>query len=75
MILAIDYENNAERWWDAVREAADVPADLHPLIHGTTDRVEVPADRIGALRQWCASLPGWADGPAHARHALVEVLS
>ncbi len=70
--IKIDYENNAEEWWHAACGREDVPPELIPLLDGGgPDEIEVPANRIAALLAWCESTPGWADGPEHARTALL----
>ena len=77
--IKTDYENNAPEWWEEFLStpAAEVPEPLRPL-HLTAalhpwhrDEVTVPAEAEGDLRDWCASLPGWSDGPACAPNPLV----
>lgn len=70
--VRIDWENNSEVWWDAARAASDCPAELHALIYGLcATEVEVESARLPALLAWCASFPGWSDGPQYARHPLM----
>ena len=62
--LTVDAENNAEQWWDAVREVA-------PHIASALERdgrAVVSNDVFDAL----ASLPGYSDGPEHAETALID---
>lgn len=61
--VQVDHENNAETWWDALRERE--PALAARL--GDSDTLEITADELARLQ----ALPGWADGPAHARTALI----
>lgn len=70
--LQWDMENNAEEWADAARDRIEeFPAETHALVMGQ-DRVLVTpevADRFMAL---ASTLPGWADGPAYAREAILR---
>lgn len=70
--IAVHYENNAEAWWRAARgnpRPASCPASCWPLLAGFagTEQVTVTAEDAAAFRAWASSLPGWSDGPAHAR--------
>jgi hypothetical protein len=71
--ISIDWENNAETWWDAAREAASTAPDvIRPLLGGrNVSDVSVSASDLPTVLAWCSSLPGWEDGPAHARRPLV----
>ena len=71
--IKTDYENNAPTWWEEFLStpSAEVPEPLRPLLQDNTDEVTVAAEAEGDLRDWCASLPGWSDGPACAPNPLV----
>lgn len=69
--IAVDYECNAEPWWDAAR-AGKAPAVVRPLLSTRgPDEIMVSRDEAAAVLAWASSLPGWDDGPAHARRPLV----
>ena len=61
--VAIDWENNAEKWWECLSEN-------HPELHAAfflDSTPELTRDEYETL----ASLPGFSDGPAHAKHPIV----
>jgi hypothetical protein len=63
--VAIDWENNAEKWWDCLSKN-------YPRLHAAFGLHNMPAftrDEYDTL----ASLPGFSDGPAHAKHPIVVV--
>lgn len=71
--IAVDYENNAERWWDAARRhRSGCPASCGHLLDGTgaaeTESATVTTEDADIFCAWASSLPGWADGPDYARH-------
>lgn len=68
--LAVDEENAGATWWDAVYEADDIPAAMRQMVYGRASSIPVHAADLPDLLQWCASLPGWNDGPAYAPHPL-----
>lgn len=62
--IKVDAENNAEAWWEAVREA-------YPSIaQALTDH----GHAVVAVDIWdqLAALPGFEDGPEHAPTALID---
>ena len=76
--LAVDYENNTEEWWDAVHAA--LRANTAPVTRAARDVLraferadEVTTTRVVAaeIRLWGETLPGWSDGPDHARDPFV----
>ena len=76
--LAVDYENNTEEWWDAVHAAlagntAPVTRAARDVLRAFERADEVTTTRVVAaeIRLWGASLPGWSDGPVHARDPFV----
>ena len=72
-VIDIDWENNAEEWWDAARESSAAPSEMRPLLDGSTDddRVTVSAEAFEQIRRWAESLPGWATGPEYAETPLL----
>ncbi len=78
LTIRADYENNAETWWDAARAAARTDdsqgADVFRRLDENPDRgVEVLAEELTAFEAWAEALPGYDDGPAHARLPYVAV--
>ena len=77
--IAVDYENDAETWWDNARTAArrednyptddmrDLPASCAALL-GNVDSVTVSTEDAEAFRRWCEQIEGWRGGPEHAPH-------
>lgn len=62
--VRVDSENNAEEWWDALRER-------YPRFAAALERDDaavIAADLWPAL----AAAPGFATGPAHAETALID---
>lgn len=79
--LVIDYENNAEGFWDAVRETvrgdALSPAAREAITalasYGEPSDLEVPDAVAAEVEAWFSTLPGWSDpgAPAHAPRPVV----
>ena len=70
--IAVDYENNAETWWDAAHDTKVTPDNL-AQIHiaqrfESAEAVTVSAEEADAFRKWAATLPGWESGMVHAPH-------
>lgn len=65
--VVIDEENNAEAWWDAARAASDAP-EAFARLDDASGEIECTAAEAAALVAWASTLPGYADGPAHAQH-------
>ena len=73
-LIRVDWENNAEEWWDAARASSNAPPELLPLFDANTDdRVTVSAEAYERIRQWAETLPGWDTGPEYAKTALFFV--
>ncbi len=72
-----DQENNAEVWWDAFRAMLPALSEADPELYdlcrtlNRSGEVEItdPA-AIERFDKFVSDLPGWLDGPAHARAAL-----
>jgi hypothetical protein len=62
--FTVDYENNAETFWAAIK--SQLPALAAKFVE--SDSVELTDDEAAAVK----ALPGWADGPEHAKTALIE---
>lgn len=82
LTLKVDYENNAEEWWDAARTAveagdtsqgADVFRRLDRDNRSLDEGVFVLADELAAFNAWAEALPGYDDGPEHARRPYVVI--
>ncbi|NJM54595.1 MAG: hypothetical protein HC841_00490 [Verrucomicrobiae bacterium] len=72
--ISADHENNAEAWWENAREAfvaSDWSTEIGQLLHGREHHATVSSDEADRFEAWCESLDGFADGPAHAREALI----
>lgn len=69
VLVSIDYENNAETWWRTV--GYRFPRVFRMLSKWDARRgaTRLPVDVVRNLE----SLPGWSDGPAHAKTPLVVV--
>ncbi len=64
--LAIDFENDARRWWDSGGQ------DLWDAIREGFDGGSVVLEAALA-ESWLAEaarIPGWCDGPDHAPHPI-----
>lgn len=60
--VSVDWENNAETFWDALRARKD----------GKTLEAAIDSGRITtAQRDLLRSLPGYSGGPDHAQTALI----
>ena len=60
--VAVDWENNAETFWDALRARKD----------GKALEAAIDSGRVTtAQRDLLVSLPGYSDGPEHAQTALI----
>lgn len=66
--IAIDFENNAETWWDAARADGTCMESARAIVHGSASAVVVPENVAKAFRAWGATFPGWSDGPSYAPH-------
>jgi hypothetical protein len=69
--VVVDYENNAEEFWDHIRSCEDAPAELVGMATTVEDEILVSPQRGRELIEWCVSAPGWRDGPDYAPTALI----
>ena len=60
--VRVDYENNGEEWWDALRARPD-----GKRLERSIDGGDLPLRDLATL----VGLPGWSDGPDYARHPLI----
>jgi hypothetical protein len=68
--LIVDFENNAERFWDSVREAAEAGNEQAQLLDDMAETIELDDDAADELLEYAATLPGW-DGPEYADTPLI----
>ena len=75
--IAVDYENNAEAWWDAAVALADSgrsPSFTRILsaLH-SSDEIgdDVLRGELDSFLAAASALPGWESGPSHALHPLL----
>lgn len=54
-LVTVNFGVDAPVWWEAAREAEDLPDALHPLVLGTALQVEITHDDLC----WCKTLPHW----------------
>lgn len=78
--LIVDQENGSEIWWDAARERANGMRSptwtrIFNLIDGTDDEVSVTDGDASAFLAEARELPGWDDGPSHARWPVIVEVS
>ena len=77
--IVIDWENNAQEWWDAASDQARnaphlVPPKLVRLLDGTPnppDEMILTGYEAIEIARWAASLPGWDTGPEHAPNPIL----
>lgn len=67
--IIVDYENNAEDWWTAAREAFVFEEPIRAL--AKDGEVIVDQEQADQFLSWARSLPGWNGGPKHAPHPLL----
>lgn len=73
MSIKIDWENNAELFWDTLHAAGKQAPGVLRALTGSDDEVHVPSGEAQAIRRWCEQQPGWRDGayPLYAPHPLI----
>ena len=81
MLVTVDYENNAEEWWTALREWRDAHENktpAHPMFDSVgrliaDGELTVDEDHEGRFLEFVdfvSSLPGWNTGPRYAKYPL-----
>ena len=72
--IVYDMENNAEVFHQALRETP-VPEEFAPILEGLDSSlavgVYVEPGLAARFEEWVSRLPGYEDGPEHARTALL----
>ena len=64
--ILIDWENNAEPFWEALAKDENAPAEFKG------DESFIVSDaRAAEILAYCEKLPGWDDGPSYARHPIL----
>lgn len=70
VVIRVDEENNAEKWWDSARGRSDVPACLRAVVLGDAQESETDSASAAIAYEWCAQIDGWNAGPSYASNAL-----
>lgn len=68
--IAVDFENNAEAWWDAATTSDNAPEAFAPMLADNADEIIVSDEDAITILTWAEQLPGWNDGPEYAPTAL-----
>ena len=73
--LIVDYEYNAEQWWDAAHElAARGESDTFSALMAAlkkSDSVTCTREAAAEFESCAENLPGWNDGPRYAQHPVL----
>jgi len=71
--ILVDQENNEERFWDEINDRAEKGDQLAQRLAemDLTDPLYLEDDEAEELWAYAQQVPGWADGPEHAREALL----
>ena len=71
-IIMVDEENNAETFWQWLSSNA-TPAKFARIFSELDKSGKVTVDSDLALQfvDFVSSIPGWSDGPAYAKEALI----
>lgn len=72
--IMVDYECNAEKWWEAARQSADnqlAPKEIRDWVNSFDDEIYVDKRVLKEIIDWASSLPEWDEGPVHARYPLL----
>jgi hypothetical protein len=68
--IKVDYENNAETFWQEIDDDLESPWELKLLLTGD-DEITVSNKRAKEIEKWCKGVDGYSDGPAHAETAVL----
>jgi len=78
VIYKVDYENNAETWWDAFQDTYPTLSESDPEVCDLCRQLErngsvevCDPQAIERLDAFLTSLPGWDGGPEYAPHPFV----
>lgn len=73
--IEVDYEHNAEAWWEAARElAAAKPASVFARLLReleSNDAVKCDDGEARAFEDAASRLPEWNTGPKYAPHPVI----
>lgn len=71
--IQVDYENNAEEWWDNVRSMTPYSSETKPLTHGNADSIILPEHEAQSFIDWASQIDGWHDdqAPGYAPEPLM----
>ena len=64
-IVSVDYENNAEEWWDGGGRELWRRLVATDFWH---DDLIIGGDELIAFLAEAEKIPGWSDGPDHAKY-------
>jgi hypothetical protein len=74
--IRVDYQNNAETWWDAARARAATDSEFARVFRelaGVADEWTGTIEECSTFLAVAETLPGWTGGDARAPHPLVVV--
>lgn len=75
--IKVDYENNADAWWEAAAELASSGRNptftrvLNALQESDEIGDDVLRGQLDSFLQAARSLPGWDGGPRYASNPLI----
>jgi hypothetical protein len=69
--IHVDWENNAQEWWEAARDSSSAPDAIRPLLAlNGPDSIEVPDAVAADIQRWARTLPGWNIGTSFAKYPI-----
>jgi len=70
--ISVDPENNAETWWENVRDMEPFSDETKPLTHGNANYVKLTEYEAQKFIDWASQIEGWHDdkAPSHAPEPL-----
>ena len=71
--ISIDWENNGEKFWTEIQRRAEGGDSLAKELEWCGedhDSLYLPTAKAKKLMAYAKKVPGYADGPAHAREAI-----
>ena len=75
--ISVDWENNGEIFWTEIQrraEGGDALAKILDDLDNQYDSAYLPTAEAEKLMAYAKTVPGFADGPAHARTAILDYL-
>lgn len=72
-VLMIDWENNAEEWWEAAGKNFDIfePRISEWINKGSSPELLVSEEEGNKFLDAARTLPGWNDGPEYAPNPVI----